>query len=437
MPLPRRIGVATASLLVVASMVGTGVFTTGGFLVRDIGSPLAVLACWVVGGCAALCGALAYGELCAALPENGGEYALLRRIYHPSVGFVAGFVSLVGGFSAPIAAAAIACQRYLGAALGRDVSVAWPVALVLGLSLLHTWRVSAGSRFQNLVTAAKISLVLLVAGMGLALGVPDRIRAAGPVPTGTAILSGSFAVGLVYVSYAFSGWNAVAYVAGEVRAPRRGVPTALVVGTALVTLLYLLVNAAFLAAAPAADLAGVVEVGHVAARAILGDGAARVLSGVIALGLVSTIGALVMTGPRVYEAMGHDHPRLALLGRRGSEGGPGMAIWIQAAVAIGLLLTTSFDTLLAWVGVVLSLATALTAAGVLVLRRREPGLFRPVRAPIWAPLVYIALTAWMIAHVAWERPAVLAAGGVTIALGLLLWFSVRVKPSRTLRTTEP
>ncbi len=427
MPLPRRLGIPTATLLVVASMVGSGVFTTGGFLIRDIGSPVAVIACWVVGGLASLCGALAYGELCAALPENGGEYALLGRVYHPAVGFVAGIVSLVGGFSAPIAAAAIACQRYLGAALGREVSLAWPIVLVLGLSLLHAWRVEAGSRFQNAVTGAKVGLILLVALVGLALGDPARVAAPGPVPVGRACLSAPFALGLVYVSYAFSGWNAAAYVAGEVRAPGRGVPVALVLGTGLVTLLYVAVNAAFLAAAPPDDLAGVVEVGHVAAAALLGDDAARVLSGVIALGLVSTVGALVVTGPRVYEAMGHDHPRLGILGRRGSRGGPGPAIALQAVVAIALLLTTSFDALLAWVGVLISLASALTAAGVLVLRRREPALPRPLRVPLWAPIAYVALVAWMVVQVARERPLVLGAGALTVALGLLLWLPLRKK----------
>jgi len=341
------------------------------------------------------------------------------------VGFVAGIVSLVGGFAAPIAAAAIAFQRYLGAAIGREVPLAWPVALVIGLSLLHAWRVRTGGRFQDVVTVAKIGLLILVAVAGLALGAPGRCVAPGPVPVGRAVMAAPFAIGLVYVAYAYSGWNAAAYVAGEVRDPGRGVARALVVGTGLVTLLYLAVNAAFRAAAPASDLAGVVEVGHVAAAALLGDGAARVLSAVIALGLVSTVGALVMTGPRVYEAMGRDQARLAFWGRRGAEGGPTRAIALQAAVAIALLLTTSFDALLAWVGLVISLASALTAAGVLVLRHREPTLPRPVRAPVWAPLTYVALVAWMTVHMAWERPLVLAAGGLTIGAGWALWRFVR------------
>jgi len=375
----RRLGGATATLVVVASMVGTGVFTTTGFLIRDIASPMAVLATWLVGGLLALCGALSYAELVAALPRNGGEYQLLARIYHPVVGFVAGWISLVVGFSAPIAASALAFGRYLGAVVeGVNPTIA-ALILVVALSALHAAHVTAGGAVQNVFAAAKVIVILGLVVGGLLRGDPQRLLAEGGPPLIDAVISPAFAVGLIFVSFSYSGWNGAAYLAGEVRRPSRTLPRALLLGTGMVAALYLGLNLVFLAAAPASDLAGVVEVAHVASVQLFGDRAAALLSSGIALLLVSSVSAMIMSGPRVYEAMGQDYPALRVLSRRTTHGGPVMAVALQSVVASAMLLTATFEALLTYIGFTLSLSAGLTVVGVLVLRRREPGLERPYR----------------------------------------------------------
>lgn len=423
----RRLGGFTATLLVVASMVGTGVFTTTGVVVADVPSSPAVLMAWLLGGVLALAGALAYAELGAALPRNGGEYHLLGRIYHPSIGFVAGWVSLFVGFSAPIAASALAFGSYLGAVVPGVDPVAAAVVLISVLSGLHAFDVRLGSGIQNVFTVGKL---LLVAGFAVAGGVavagldaPAEAPAVAGVALGDALLSPAFAVGLILVSFAYCGWNGAVYIAGEVRNPGRTLPAALLIGTALVAVLYVALNAVFLSAVPLGELSGAVEVGDLAARRLFGDGAGAVLSSLISLALVSSVSAMLMAGPRVLEEMGADHPALRPLSGRTGRGGPALAVFIQAIVAINMVVTASFGTLLAYIGFTLSISAGLTVAGVYVLRAREPDLPRPYRTwgyPV-TPALFIALSLWMIVHTLAERPEAAIPGLGTLASGFLLY----------------
>jgi len=419
---PRQIGGPTATLLVVGSMVGTGIFTTPGFVLRDVGSPAAALAAWAIGAVLALCGALSYAELAAALPANGGEYRLLGRIYHPAAGFAAGIVSLVVGFSAPLAASALAFGHYLAAAVPGVPPAPAAVALVLALAALHAAHVRAGGRALAATTALEVALAAAFVAAGLLRGEPARLLGP-PPPALAAAASPGFAVALVYVSFAYGGWNGAVYVAGEVRDPSRNLPRALLAGTSAVGLLYLALNAAFLSAAPAAELAGVVEVGHVAAERLLGPGAGRWLSGLVALVLASSVSAMLMAGPRVYAAMGADHPRLAWLARRTRGGGPAAAVALQAVLAVGMIATSGFGALLRYVGFTLSLVAGLTVLGVIVLRIREPALPRPYRAwgfPV-TPLLFVGLTGWMAVHALREVRGAALAGLGTLALSLGLY----------------
>jgi APA family basic amino acid/polyamine antiporter len=418
---PRRIGAAAATMLVVASMVGTGIFTTTGFLVRDLRSPVAVLAAWTLGGVLALCGAFSYGELAAALPRNGGEYQLLGRIYHPAVGFAAGLVSLVVGFSAPLAASALAFGHYLSAVVPGVRPMAAGIGIVVLMAVPHAIHVRLGSWAQTAVTALEVALVLAFVAAGAVHGEPSRLLAP-PGPSLAVAGTPAFAVALIYVSFAYSGWNGAAYVAGEVSNPSRAVPRALLLGTSIVVVLYLALNLVFLAAAPPGELAGVVEVGHVAAVRLFGPGAGRVLSALIALVLASSVSAMLMAGPRVCDTLGTDYPSLALLARRTRHGGPAVAVALQAATAVAMILTASFGALLTYIGFTLSLFAGLTVLGVLVLRRREPTLPRPYRT--WGypatPLLFAVLSAWMVVHAVIEKPASSWAGLATAIAGLAL-----------------
>ncbi|HEY6005168.1 MAG TPA: APC family permease, partial [Anaeromyxobacter sp.] len=272
---------------------------------------------------------------------------------------------------------------------------------------------------QVAVTVLEIALILVFVAAGAVRGDPSRLLEAPPFGS---IDTPAFAVALVYVSFAYSGWNAAVYLAGEVRNPARTLSRALLFGTCVVVGLYLALNVVFLAAAPAGELAGVVEVGHVVAVRLLGPRAGRALSVVIALVLAASVSAMLMAGPRVYERMGVDHPRLAVLARRTRGRGPAVAVALQAAMAIAMIATSTFAALLVYVGFTLSLVAGLGVLGVVVLRRREPGLARPARA--WGypatPLLFVALSAWMIVHALVQNPASCWAGVATAIGGLAL-----------------
>jgi APA family basic amino acid/polyamine antiporter len=335
------------------------------------------------------------------------------------VGFSAGVVSLVVGFSAPLAASALAFGHYLSAALPGVPPAAAAVAIVVAAALPHALDVRLGSRVQLAVTALEVALVLAFVAAGAARGDASRLLAGGGA-TLAALGSPAFAVALVYVSYAYAGWNGAVYVAGEVPDPGRTVPRALLAGTILVAALYLALNAVFLSAAPPAELAGVVEIGHVAAARLLGPGAGRALSGLVALALAASVSALLMAGPRVFERMGEDHPALAFLARRTPRGAPLRAVALQAAIALAMIATSSFGALLVYAGFTLSLVAGLTVAGAVVLRVREPALARPYRA--WGypatPVLFVALSGWTIVHAIGRSPASSWAGVATVAAGL-------------------
>ncbi|HEY0777664.1 MAG TPA: amino acid permease [Gemmatirosa sp.] len=425
----RGIGPATLTALLVSNMVGTGVFTSLGFQARDLHTTFALLLLWVVGGVAAACGALSYAELGAALPRSGGEYVYLGRAYHPLVGFLGGWVSMTAGFAAPIALAGIAFGRYVGAVIPVAPLPA-SLAVVGAAALLHATDLTAGRRVQVALTAANLLLVAGFVGAGLA-------RGAQPVPLAPSaaawreVVSPAFAVSLVYVGYAYTGWNAAGYVAGEVRDPRRTVPRAAVLGTAVVALAYVLLNYTFLRLVPLPDLAGVLEVGALAARHAFGPAGATVVSATIALLLVATVSAMVLAGSRVTQAVAGGMRRAGVLSTRTAAGVPRNAVLAQAALVAALLLTNSFERVMAYTGFTLTLTSTLAVVALFVLRVREPALPRPYRAwgyPV-TPLVYVALSLWTLGFVLAERPRESLLGLATVLAGVPAWFALRGRAS--------
>lgn len=422
----RRFGVSTATLVVMANMIGTGVFTTTGLLLQDISSASVILLAWGLGGLIALCGAWTYGELAAAISSNGGEYRFLGSLYHPAVGFVAGWLSLVVGFSAPIAASALAFGEYVHA-VWPGVPVLWAGASVIVFSsLLHGLHVSTGAGVQNLFAVLKVLLILGFIAFGARAVDLSAGFGRGADPVSGAAWSPGFAVGLIFISFAYSGWNGAAYLAGEVRRPQTTLPRALAVGTGLVVLLYVGLNAVVLASAPASELAGRVDVGHVAATHLLGPAAGRVFSGLIAAALVSSVSAMILVGPRVYEAMGADYRALRWLSVRPRKGGPVAAITLQAVLALVMLVTASFGALLTYIGITLSVSTAMAVAGVFVLRRR--GLHRHLRVRTWGypvtPTLFLVFSGWMVCHGLVERPVQALFSGLTIIAGFIVYLLV-------------
>jgi APA family basic amino acid/polyamine antiporter len=407
------------------------VFTSAGFQAASLQDPWTILACWVVGGLLALCGAATYAELGSLIPKAGGEYAYLREAYHPALGFISGWVSMTAGFSAPIATAALAFASYthaLAPELGDARVVA--VALIVAVTVLHAFDTNVGGAVQAVFTAAKVVLITLFIVAGLAVGLGDTQHLATPSAMGlTRIASGDFAVSLMYVTFAYSGWNAAAYIADDVRSPQRNLPRALLLGTAIVTVLYVLLNLVFLLAVPTASLARgadggpVIEVGDVAARALFGEQAGQAVSAIIALALVSSVSAMIMAAPRVLSAMAADGALPQMLARYSARGVPLPAVLAQGGLAVAFVLVGDLGALIRFVGFTLSLVAALTVGAVFILRRR--GLRAAYRTPGYpvTPLLFIALSLWIAFAQVRAQPVesawvllVLAVGGALYAL---------------------
>lgn len=407
-----------AMLLVVANMIGTGVFTTLGLQAEGVQDGAALMLLWLLGGLVALCGALCYAELAAALPRSGGEYHFLSRIYGPRLGELAGVVSATVGFAAPMALAAMAFGRYAGTVVPLSAH-GLAVAALLLVTLMQGFDVGWGRRFQVGATLLKVGLILLFCGAGFVVVPATGVLSPWPGPaTLEAVLSEPFALSLIYVSYAYSGWNAASYVTGEVERPQRSVPRALIGGTLIVTALYVLLNLVFLRTVPLDALAGAVAVGALAAEHMLGPIAGKALSLALSLLLISTISAMALAGPRVIEEMARDKRVLLPLARRSSRGAPTRAVLVLAGLALALILTGSFAFVLGFAGFTLVLFSLLTVLGLMRLRRCEPGLVRPFRTPWYPlpPLLFALIASASLVAVALEQPFAVLAGALALAL---------------------
>jgi len=432
LPGPRRtVGFFTACGIVIANIIGTGVFTSLGFQVADIQSGFALLMLWIVGGIAALCGALCYGELSAALPRSGGEYHFLSEIYHPSVGFMAGFVSATVGFAAPIALAAIAFGKYFQGVFNFGSPIVLSFVLVWITALFHFGNLRLGSAFQNLWTIVKLLLIAALIGAGLLVQTKQPITFLPEAADTMSIFSGAFAVSLVYVMYSYSGWNASSYIIGEVKDPERNVPRSLLVGTIIVMAAYVLLNAVFLATTPEAELRGQLEVGLIAGKHIFGDQGGRIVGAVICLGLISAISSMTWIGPRVTMSMGEDHWLLRLLGRKNSAGVPANAVLVQLLIVNLLLLTRSFELVIVYIQFALLLCSLLTVIGVVALRITRPHISRPYRVWLYPvpPIIFAAITIWMMIYLLRSKTTESVAGLGTAIAGLLLYFCTRKRVS--------
>ena len=422
----RTVSLLTATCIVVANMVGTGIFTSLGFQVGDLPTGFAIMALWTIGGICALCGALSYAELGAALPRSGGEYHFLREIYHPSVGFMAGWISATVGFAAPVAIAAIPFGAYLASVapglnpLFLSLAVVWITTAVL------LWDLQLGSGFQNASTLLKVSLILIIIAAGFYVKGTQPISFL-PVRADRAlIVSTPFAISLYWVMYAYSGWNASTYIVGEVRNPARTIPLSLGLGTLVVTALYLGINAVFLRTTPAAEMIGKQQVGLIAGVHIFGVTGGKVMAVFIALGLVSAVSAMMWIGPRVTMTMGEDLRALSWLARRNARGIPVRATLVQFAIVSLLILITTFQKVVNYVQFSLTLFSTLTVLGVFVLRWRRPDLARPYRTwgyPI-TPAIFLVVSFWMLWHLL-EDPSTRQPslwGLATAAVGLVIYY---------------
>jgi APA family basic amino acid/polyamine antiporter len=416
---PRRLGPGSATALVVAAMIGTGVFTASGYLLQQLGSPWAVLAVWGLGGVVAALGAVSYGALARRIPESGGEYVFLSRTIHPAAGYLAGWVTLVAGLAAPAAAGALSFGAYVRPwlpAFCRAPLVA--TVLLLAATALHAGTMARAARVQRIAVVVEVLLIVafLVGGLGR-LHVPAT---AAPLPS-----VGTFASALIFVSYSYSGWNTVVYVGGEVIDPTRNLPRAMLVGALGVTALYLALNVVFLFSAPAASLAGRVDVGRFAAQAIGGPWLGNAVSALIAFALATFVSSMTMAGPHVTAKMAADGYLPGILRARPGDP-PRAALLLQLALSLVLVWLEQPDRLMMSVGFTLGLSTAVTVVGLIRLRRRE-GPALAVWGWPWVPALFLVFVLGSTGVAIVARPRTSALVAAALLAGFLIFRRQRAR----------
>ncbi len=405
----------------VANMIGTGVFTSLGLQLSHLSDGWTILLLWLLGGIFALLGALSYAELGTRLPRSGGEYHFIQRIYGPFWGYLAGWVSLTVGFSASVALAALALGAYLEPVTGIPQQ---PMAMgaIIGISLLHSVSIKQSSVFQNTATLIKLGLLALF--IGACFSSPGASDSALKAPLSSiSPWSPAFMVGLVYVAYAFSGWNAAAYIVEEIRAPQRSLPKALLAGTIAVSLLYVLLQAGFLYQVSPEALRGRIDIGQLVGAEVFGTAGSKAIAVCIALFLVSSISASIWVGPRVVRAMADDFRIWGFLARDNARGIPVRAVWLQGAISLFMVTASHFDEVFLYSGFVLQLFTTLAVAGVILLRLRHgpPSGYRSPGYP-WVQLAFLALSVWMLGVLLYDQPRESLMGLANLGVGAVSYF---------------
>ena len=433
--LQRKLGLFPLTNIVIANMIGAGIFTTSGLLIADLLDPILMIVLWVVGGIIALCGALAYARLGVAFPQAGGEYVFLSKLFHPLLGFLSGWTSFVVGFSAPIAASSIGFSEYLSrafpwmfqwAVFGNDSvipSKTFAVAVILVFTLVHMRGIETGARIQNYLTILKVGLIvaLIVGGLSLGNGDFTHLRDSASFSFG---FEGWKTIGLslMWIMFAYSGWNAATYIGSEVRNPKRHLPLSLYAGTGIVILLYVGLNVTFVYALSPGEMSGVISVGGLAMGALFGGSIETISSVLISFALFSSLSAFIILGPRVYYAMARDgvffksvsyiHPRFEV---------PTRSIALQGAIAIIMVLSGTFDQILTFMGFSLGIFPLFAVLGVFKLNRQESiGWDSAASRPASAFYVLACLCILILAYL--ERPLESSIALVTVAAGVPLYY---------------
>lgn len=439
----RQLGLFSAIALVISNMVGTGIFTTTGFLAGQLGTPNLVLIIWVVGAVFALAGALCYSELGVNFPASGGEYVYLTRAYGPTWGFMSGWVSFFAGFSAPIAVAALAFSDYLGyfvpafkqqnawftyqmGDIGLQFGGAQFVAggMILAFTILNLFGVQFIARIQNVLTSAKILVMIAFIGFGLFAGNGDWAHFSQATErTVSTSIPAQFAISLFWIYVGYSGWNAATYVAEELRKPERTLPLALIFGTALVAVLYLLFNIVFIYASPLSEMKNVIAIGSLTANALFGPEIAGVFSGLLAISLMSTVNAMVTIGPRLYYAMAKNNAFVPAAAKVHPEWRtPVFAILCQGACAM-LMTCFSFGLLIVYIGFLLNFFAVLAVASLWKFRKRDGWQKLGVVSFAWPaiPALFVLTGAWMTIYGAMQAPTISIAAALTLATGAAVY----------------
>lgn len=414
-------------------MIGAGIFTTSGLLMAGLKDPVLMLALWLVGGFIAFAGAMCYGEIGASIPKAGGEYAILSRLYNPKLGFLSGWVSFVVGFSAPIAASSIGFSEYLSRALPYIFENSWigiegmkkiySILIIVIFTLVHLRGVDFGAKVQNYLTVMKVLLVVGLILFGFSLGKGDfgNLKVVEEI-TSAPLEWKTIGLSLMWIMFAYSGWNASVYIGSEIKKPERNIPMSLLIGTGIVILLYFFLNLLFLYAIPPKEMEGVIPIGGLAVGRLFGPQFDALFSLFIAIALFSSISAFIILGPRVYFAMSSDghffkfaskiHPKYQA---------PTYSIIFQGIISIVIILSGTFDQILTYMGFSLGIFPIITVFGLFKLRKENKSILKLPGYP-FTPIIYIMAGLTMLVLSFMERPMESSIAILTILAGLPAYY---------------
>ena len=423
----RHLSLTAAISLVVSSMIGTGVFTSLGYQLLDIQSGFSIIMLWFIGGVISLFGALSYSELASALPKSGGEYYLLSRILHPSIGLSAGIISATVGFSAPAVLAAIALANYLKPIfVNVNVSILAATVIIL-LNILHSFSLGVGKSFQVWSTLLKLFTMILFIFAGIFFSDKQDISFSPRIEDLKIVLSPEFAVNLVWVSYAYAGWNSSVYVVGEIVKPNKNIFKSILIGTLLVAAFYVMLNYVFLVVSPIESLKGEIEIGYISSVNLFGEKSAKLISILIGLLLLSTVSSYVYVGPRIIQAIGEDYDKLSFLSKINQNGVPFNAFIIQLVISLGFILSSTFEEVVLYTGIILIITTSITVCSLIYLRLKEPDLKRPYK--VWGypftPFIFIVLNTWILVYTVYLKPTESIIGICLMIFSLGLFFILK------------
>lgn len=422
--LTKPLGLFSATGLVISSMIGSGVFVTSGFLAQDL-DPAAILLSWLLGGLLAACGAVCYSAVAAHIPESGGEYRYLHDLYNPLAGYLAGWVTLIFGFAAPMALAAVAAGAYAEVLTGQAIAMPVGLLVLLAVGVVQAAGLQWGELVQNIGVLLKLAIILVFLAGALFSGITEPLRALPTLQTLSTITSVPFATAQNYVGFAFAGWSATVYLASQVKDPAKNVPRAMFLGLGAVTLMYMLLNFVFVTSLSPAELqqatqseGSSITLGHLVAVRLLGEFGGRLASGMIFLILVSVIIAMAMAGPWIADAMARDRylPSWARwrVGRWGGAGPVGLLV----GVALILLVTNTFELMLNAVGVTLALFGALSACAILKVKGRAIS-----KGLLLALVVNLLGVIWSVTGTLIAYPMTLLWTALTLGVATILYFA--------------